>query len=230
MFFVAIGFIAVFAVFTGFAKPFIVPVATGTFEAPFILYLHGAFAFGWVLLFLLQALLIKFRKHRLHMSLGTLGLILALGSAITIIPAGLFQVERELKEGLGDTAISTILGASISALIFFLLFLGGMAYRKNPQAHKRLMLLATLVILWPAWFRFRHYFPAVPRPDIWFGFVLADIFIIIAMLWDKMVNEKIHPVLLYVGSFIILEHILEVLLFDSYYWRIISRTLYQFYT
>ncbi|UJH92148.1 hypothetical protein LZ575_06090 [Antarcticibacterium sp. 1MA-6-2] len=92
------------------------------------------------------------------------------------------------------------------------------------------MLLATLVIIWPAWFRFRHYFPAVPRPDVWFGFILADSFILVAMLWDKIVHGKIHPVLLYTGSFIVLEHILEVLLFDSYYWRIISRALYHFYT
>lgn len=40
----------------------------------------------------------------------------------------------------------------------------GLINRRRPEVHKRLMLLATLLILWPAWFRFRHFFPGVPRP------------------------------------------------------------------
>ena len=89
------------------------------------------------------------------------------------------------------------------------------------------MLLATIVVLWPAWFRFRHYFPSVPRPDIWFAFVLADSLIIFAWIWDKIKNGNIHPVLKWVGLFIILEQSFEVVAFDSLMWRTIGKLIYN---
>lgn len=88
------------------------------------------------------------------------------------------------------------------------------------------MLLATLVVLWPAWFRFRHYFPSVPRPDIWFAVVLADSLIVISCIWDKSINGKVHPVFKFVGVFIILEHIFEVIYFDSPIWRSVAKFIY----
>ena len=90
------------------------------------------------------------------------------------------------------------------------------------------MLLATIVVLWPAWFRFRHYFPSVQRPEIWFGVVLADSFIMIAWIKDKLVKGKVHPVLGYIGFLIITENIFEVLLFDSNLWRAIANIIFEF--
>ena len=226
-FFLAMGIIGVLAVMIGFAKTFFIPVADRSFKAPFSVYLHGFFAFAWVLFFLSQSVLIHSKKVKLHMRLGLLGTFLAFGTAITLVPVGIFTVEKEIQAGLGDTAISGILGIFTSGLMFLGLFILGYLYRKNLQAHKRLMLLATIVVLWPAWFRFRHYFPHIERPDIWFAVVLADSLIIIAWTWDWLANRRIHPVLLYLGVFIILEHSFEVLTFDSTPWRQAARVIYD---
>jgi len=86
--------------------------------------------------------------------------------------------------------------------------------------------LATIVVLWPAWFRFRHYFPSVPRADIWFAIVLADSLIVFSWLWDRIKNGRVDPVLKYAGLFIILEHIFEVLAFGSVAWRHIAKWIY----
>jgi hypothetical protein len=226
-FFLVMGFTGVLAVLIGFAKTFFIPVADRSFKAPFSVYLHGFFAFAWVLFFLSQSVLIHSKKVKLHMRLGLLGTFLAFGTAITLVPVGIYTVEKELGAGLGDTAISGILAIFTSGLMFLALFTIGYLYRKNLQAHKRLMLLATIVVLWPAWFRFRHYFPHIERPDIWFAVVLADSLIIIAWVWDWTTNRKIHPVLLYLGMFIILEHSFEVLTFDSEPWRRVARAIYS---
>ncbi len=226
-FFAIIGLIGLFAVLAGFAKTFIIPVTEGSFKAPFVIYLHGIFAFSWILLFVTQTFLIQFRKYSTHMTLGILGVFIALGITITMIPAGLHQVERELKEGLGETAISGIVGICTSALMFLILVFAGVIYRNRSESHKRLMLLATIVVLWPAWFRFRHYFPTVARPDIWFAVVLADSLIVISWIRDKLVNGKVHPVLGYIGTFIIAEHTLEVVTFDNTTWRFIANQLYE---
>lgn len=224
------GLLGLFAVLTGFATTFIIPVSKGTFKAPAIIYVHGAFAFCWVCLFLAQAVLIKTRKFPVHRILGFAGVFIALGAAVTIIPVGMYQVERDLANGLGETAISSLVGSVTSAILFVSLAYAGILKRRRPETHKRLMLLATIVLLWPAWFRFRHYFPSVPRPDVWFGVVLADSLIIIAFIRDKLVRGSIHPVLLYTGLFIMAEHTFEVGMFDSEPWRFVANHLYKFFS
>lgn len=218
-----IGFIAVHI---GFATTFLIPMTKGTFEAPAIIYIHGMVAFAWVLLFLVQTFLIHRSQYKLHMTLGFTGIVIALATSITMIPAAMFGVEKELAAGLGQTAISGIVGNCTSSIMFLSLALSGVAYRKRPDIHKRLLLLATIVVLWPAWFRFRHYFPSVERPDIWFAVVLADSLIILAWIWEKSTTNRIHPVLKYGGIFIIAEHAFEVIMFDTAGWRIIANVIY----
>ncbi len=218
--------IGLLAVLVGFAKTFILPVSRGSFSAPVIVYVHGAFAFSWIMLFIYQASLIHLKKYKTHIIFGTLGIFIALGTAITMLPVGLYATNRDFKLGLGEVAISSIVGVVTSALMFLSIVIAGILNRNNPSAHKRLMLLSTLVVLWPAWFRFRHYFPSIPRPDIWFAVVLADSLIVISCIWDKLVNGRVHPVFKYVGSFIICEHIFEVIYFDSPAWRTVANAIY----
>lgn len=228
-FFLILGIIGLFAVLAGFLKPFILPVTNGNFKAPLIIYVHGLFAAIWVILFVIQSTLIQTNKLKVHKELGYLGLAIALGAAITIIPVSLYQVKRELDLGLDQTAVSGIVGAVTTAIMFLSLVAAAVILRFKAPAHKRLMALATIVLLWPAWFRFRHLFPSVPNPEIWFAVVLADSFIILAIFWDLIINKKVHWVFLYVGPVIILEHTVEVILFDSKPWRQIANFLYYLF-
>lgn len=227
-FFFVMALLALAVVLTGFAKTFFIPLAQNSFEAPLVIHIHGAFAFGWIFLFLIQNFLIHARNYRLHQQLGYSGIFIAAGVMITMIPAGAVEVSRNLRLGMGESAYSTLTGVLTSGLLFFLLVLAGIWQRKKPEAHKRWLLLSTILVLWPAWFRFRHYFPGVPRPDIWFGIVLADSLILVAWIRDYIKMGRIHPVLKYAGLFLILEQSTEVLLFDSPNWRSLAKTVYDF--
>jgi hypothetical protein len=220
--------VGLLAVFIGFAKTFFLPVMRGTFTGPVSVHVHGAFALSWILLFFVQTLLIRTRNFRLHRTLGYIGIFIAFGVTLTIVPAALFQVERELTQGLGDTAISSVLGSVTSALLFLSLVLAGVYYRRAPQAHKSLMLLSIIVVLWPAWFRFRHYFPSIPRPEIWLGLVLADSLIIITMFWQWIAHKSVNRVFLIVGLLVMIEQSFEIYMFDTYWWRIAAKHLYAF--
>ncbi|HSC53059.1 MAG TPA: hypothetical protein VLC98_05550 [Phnomibacter sp.] len=222
-----VSIVGLVAVLVGFGKTFILPASNGDFPATSVVYVHGAFAFSWILLFIFQTSFIHFKKYSTHIFLGTAGIVIALGTAVTMLPAGMYATNRDLQKGLGDTAISAMLGVVTSALMFLGIFFAGILNRRKAATHKRLMLLATIVVLWPAWFRFRHYFPSVPRPDIWFALVLADSLIVISCIWDKLVNGRVHPVLKFVGLFIILEHTFEVIYFDSPTWRTLSKFIYD---
>ncbi|MFN5549014.1 MAG: hypothetical protein ACK5BJ_07665 [Bacteroidota bacterium] len=227
-FFTTIAFIGIAAILIGFSKTFIIPFLSGTKSWPWMIYLHAAFAFCWVLLFLCQSWLVKIKKQQLHFVIGRFGIFIALGTAVTILPASMYQCERELREGLGHIAISSILGSLISAIIFFAFVCLAIAYRTKPQSHKRFMLLATIILLWPAWFRWRHYFPSVQEPHIWFAIVLADALIFVSFAWDWIKNKRIHPALLFGGIFIVAEQCIELMLFDSSGWRLIATNIYNF--
>jgi hypothetical protein len=227
-FFLSLGLIGLLAVLIGFSKTFILPTGRGTFKAPTIIYVHGGFAICWIILFVVQSILIRKSNFRLHKRLGYAGMVVGVGVAITIIPAGLYQVQKDLASGMGQMAISLLVGSTTSSIIFLSLVIAGLKFRYNPAAHKRLMALATIVVLWPAWFRFRHFFPAVPNPEIWFAIVIPDAFFIVAIIWDKINNKKIHWAFLYIGPLIIIENCLEYLLLDSKPWRSVAYVLYNF--
>jgi hypothetical protein len=226
-YYTVMGCVALLAVCVGFGRTYAIPLARRTFDAPAVVHVHGAFAMAWVLLFIIQPLLLRWRRLRWHRQIGMLGLPLAIGVMVTMIPAGFFQATRDAQAGAGPTGISGILGVFTSGALFVGLVIAGIVARRNREAHARWLLLATLVMLWPAWFRFRHYFPLVPRPDIWFAVILAYLWIPVAAIRDRLVRGSVHPVIAWGGSFVILEQSLEVVAFDSPWWRSAAHAVYS---
>ncbi|MBK8005733.1 MAG: hypothetical protein IPK12_17905 [Gemmatimonadetes bacterium] len=49
------------AVAVGFGRTYAAPMAVGTFSAPIVVHVHGAFAATWILLFIVQPLLVSLR-------------------------------------------------------------------------------------------------------------------------------------------------------------------------
>lgn len=227
-FFVVMAVLATVVALIGFASTFFVPMARGSFVGSPAIFAHAVATFGWIALFVLQPSLIRAGAYDIHVRTGMLGALVAIAVAITGVQVGVFATERDLAAGVGPTAISTILGVVTGMTVFLALVIAGIAFRKQPDTHKRLMLLATIVVLWPAWFRFRHYFPDVPRPDIWFALVAADSLIVIAALRDKLVLGRIHPVWLFVGSVVIMDHTFEALMFDTPGWRVVAQAVFDF--
>ena len=226
-FYIGMALVALAVALAGFSKTFFAPLAAGTFQAPIVIHVHGAAAFAWVLLFLLQPALIRAGRYDLHIRTGMVGALIAVAVAVTAVPVGLFVVERDLAAGLGSTAVSSLLGVITAMTMFIALVAAAIAFRRRPAMHKRLMLLATIVVLWPAWFRLRHWFPDVPRPEIWFAVVAAYSLVPIAMLRDRLVEGRVHPVWWFVGLPVVAEQTAEALLFDSPIWRATASVLYE---
>ena len=226
-FFVGMALLGLAVALAGFSRTCFVPVAAGTFDAPLVVHLHGAAAFAWVLLFVLQPTLIRAGRYDIHVRTGALGAVIALVVAVTAIPVGLYVVERDLAAGFGPVAVSSLLGVVTAMSLFLALVAAGVACRDRSAVHKRLMLLATIVVLWPAWFRLRHWFPDVPKPEIWFGVVAAYSLVPIAMIRDRIVEGRVHPVWWWVGLPVVGEQTAEAFLFDSSPWRAIASALHS---
>lgn len=213
----------------GFFKTFILPSARGTFSAPAVIYVHGGFLFLWTAVFVTQTVLIRARKPKLHRQLGFLSLGLIPCVVISTMAAGVFVLKRDLALGGGQTAVSSLVGNFTTPLMFAVLAAAGIAYRRRVELHKRLMLLAMIAISWPAFFRFRHYFPPVTNPELLFGFVLPNSMILAATLWEKFTVGRVHAVYLTAGVALIAENLAEVYLFDSSGWRVVANRLAGFF-
>jgi hypothetical protein len=226
-FYVAMAGLCLGVALIGFAGTFFAPLAQGRFDAPAVIFVHGGLFFAWLILFVGQPSLIRVQAYSVHKIFGAAGAVMALAMAASGVGVGLFAAERDFAAGGGETAISSLLGVCTAMVMFVLLVGAGVAFRERPETHKRLMLLATLAVLWPAWFRFRHYFPMVPRPEFWFAVVAADSLIVACMIRDRLTLGRVHPVFLWVGSAIIADHLIEVLLFDNPAWRTAARALFD---
>ena len=94
----------------------------------------------------------------------------------------------------------------------------------DGESHKRLLILATISALAPAWLRFRHFLPAGPNPFVAFS-VLADSLVAVVIARDWFVSKRVHPTYLWAGGAMILVHIIELLAIRSEPWLRLSRWL-----
>jgi predicted membrane channel-forming protein YqfA (hemolysin III family) len=207
--------VGVMAAGVGFAKTFFSPLLQGTFSAPPIVYVHGVLLFGWVGLFLTQSLLIQRAQTRVHKRLGLFGVALAAGVVLSTVGVVLYASRRMAAAGDALGANSQLLIVLLDITVFALLVGFAVWYRKQPEIHRRLMILALVQALAPAWFRFRHYFPSVEHPLIWFGLLLADSLILVAALYDYRRSGRVHAVYLFVGGPLFILHCGEVTLTET---------------
>jgi hypothetical protein len=214
LFYIGFALVGLTVVALGFGVTYVIPMARRAFHAPWFVHLHGASALSWILLLIAQANLVRGGRTPLHRRAGLLMLPLAMAVWASGIATAVWAAARDLPE-LGTAATSS-LGGTVSGLSFYLaLVIAAFATRRRPDWHKRLVMLATIQVLWPAFFRLRHLFPAVPNPDVLFGLVLAYSPILVAALRDRWRCGRIHPVWLFVGPALVVEQSVEVALFDQ---------------
>lgn len=220
---------ALAAAFIGFFTTFLRPSWQGSFQGTAVVYVHGAFVLAWLLLFASQAWWVRQRNVARHRALGLLAAIVAPGVVASTWALGVHVLHRDLAAGLGELATSSLVGTFTSPLVFMALVAAGLATRRNPAVHKRLMLMATIAILWPALFRLRHYFPGLPQSEWLFGFGLEMSFLAVVMLADRLRFGRVHPVYWWVGLPFAAEAFLETWLFDGPAWRAVAHWLAGFF-
>ena len=172
-----------------------------------------------------QCLLVRGRLTRLHRQIGVIGFPVALGILVSGVAVARWVVQRDLATK-GEAALSEIVGVVTGLSIFAALVAAAIIRRRRSDWHKRLMLLATVAVLWPAWFRIRHVLPFVPDPEIWLGLIAADLPILIAAVRDYWLYGRVHPAWAFLGTALFVEQSFEILAFDSPPWRSVGGAIY----
>jgi hypothetical protein len=113
-----------------------------------LVVVHGLAMLSWIVLFLVQSVFILKGNPRLHMRIGVGGAVLAgvmvpLGSVSAILSA---RYNPELYQYFGGPRffLATMLGEMLS---FGTLVSVAVIYRRRPEIHRPMMLLASLMII-----------------------------------------------------------------------------------
>ena len=220
--YMAMLFIAI--AIAGFSTTFFIPLARGTYSAPLIIHVHGALLFAWLILLLTQAALIQSRNTLTHRRIGWLGALIAAAIIISGVLVGAFATRRDLAAGGGDWLFGSFLNTIIEMILFGSLVGAAILYRRRTEIHKRLLLIATILILAPAWFRFRHFMPFVPNPFVTFSYV-ADGVLLVPIFRDWILFKRVHPVYLWAGGTIFVIHIIMQLVMEGRLWESMGRWL-----
>jgi hypothetical protein len=217
--------------FGGFIPTFWAKVAAGTFHAPPIVYIHGALLFTWACFYFVQTALISARRTLDHRAWGLAGIALFSLLMCSILVTQSVVLSRDETLGMGDAArrfaAVTLCGWVLLAIFFTLAIVN----IRRSEIHKRLMTLAMIGMMTPALARvFLTLFappgaadgpppPFVSVPPA----LVADLFIIVAMIHDWRTRGRPHPVYVYGGLVLIAQQVLTVPLAATAAWMSIAK-------
>ncbi len=161
---------------------------------PGYLYLHGAAGTAWFVLLVVQTMLIAQHRADIHRRLGWAGVAVAAVVLVSGIVTSANMVPRNVALGLTSEAdmqlYVVVTGADNAAFITFpTLVLLAALWRRRPDVHKRLMLLASITILGPAAARVGSWYGPIPNP-ILVGLILS--FVLAIVVHDVWTRRRPH--------------------------------------
>jgi hypothetical protein len=204
----------------GFWPTYFSPLLRGTLAISTVVHAHALVFLGWMTLLMAQVIVAAQGNIRLHRRIGrwgiaygcvviVIGLIVGPANAVIKLNAGVWtrdQAARSLLVNVGDmVSFAAWFGAAIW-------------YRARPEIHKRLMVVATVVLLFAALARWTFIGSGLARFGIW----LSPVFV--GMVHDWITRRRIHPVYT-IGSIALFLFALRLLAANSQPWLRIGRPI-----
>lgn len=156
-----------------------------------LVHAHGVVMTLWVLFFTAQIALVRSGNVRLHRRLGVAGV----GLALLVVVVGMATaidalfVRRESPGGADPHGFFIV--PLFDMLLFVAFFAGAIYYRRQPTAHKGLMLMTAINFLPPAFARM----PVVPpQLNIFWAFGAADLLALIYLICEARKHRRVNKV------------------------------------
>jgi hypothetical protein len=222
VFFSVMPFVMLAMVLYGFARTYFL---VGMVAAPLpnkLIHVHGAAFTSWMILLIVQTALVSTKHVKWHMGLGLYGFALAVAMVVLGTLAAVDAMRRgETVLGLDPQTFFVI--PVTGMLLFGTLVFYAFKLRRHTEAHKRLILLATMALMDAAIGRWQH--PAIlqripPTQDL----------VMLALLLTLVVFDlfNLHRVSKYTwrgALFVMVLHLVRVPLGHSAAWHAMTRHL-----
>ena len=209
-------------VLVGFARSFFLRPLFPTWPSPAepIFYVHGALFTGWMALLVAQAGLVGAGRTSLHRTIGAWGALLAACMVVVGLLGGLVAARRPTGfVGIPVPALS-FLAVPFTDMLLFGSFVGlAIAKRRDTQAHKRFMLLASINLITAAIARW----PGVSALGLPAYFGLTDLFVVALVIWDRVSRGRVHPATKWGGLAIVLSQPLRLVVSGTPAWLAFAR-------
>ena len=149
-FYFAMALTCALVAFLGFLPTYWAPLAAGSLAAPPLVHLHAVLFSAWSLFFIVQARLAGTGRIARHRAIGLVGISLASMMLIVGLATAIHSAEAHIASGFGERARSFLI-VPVSTILFFATAVAiAIINRRQPEIHKRWMLVASVAILMAA--------------------------------------------------------------------------------
>ena len=225
LFYTGMSVALVITVFAGFSRTYFLRPYFDSRPLVPLLHLHGLVFSSWLALFLTQTTLVATNRTRIHRRLGIAGAVIAtlmvlIGTGTAIVRAKIIEVPP------GAPSPLVFLTVPLGDMLIFAILVGTAFYfRRRPDVHKRLMLLATIAILPAAVARLPFDFIQQVGPLAFFG--LSDLFILPCLIYDFVSRGRPHRATVLGGGLIVASHPLRLIVGNTHAWLVFASWITQ---
>ena len=191
--------------FVGFAPTYFLKGWFGTPALPTVVHVHGLLMTLWFVLLIVQTSLVAARRTDLHRRFGVMGAVLA----VVIVVMTVVTVISGLRVPRGVFAIDAALAfVALGSMAQFAGFVGAaVVCRRKPDAHKRLMFIATAVLITASVGRW----PIIRAAgNVAFAVcAVSDLPVVAMIVHDLAARRRVHASLMWGGLALVLAQYLQ---------------------
>jgi hypothetical protein len=180
-----------------------------------LLHIHGLAFTAWLILLIVQSGLIRAHRVDLHKRFGVAGAVLAAVMMVLGLMVAIYGA-RHGKSADGMAPLAFMIFPFGQTLIFGAFIGAALWKRRQPELHRRLILLGTICLMTPAISRM------VDQRSV-LASILTLIFVVVAMIHDWRSRRRVHPLYIWGGLFLLLAGPLRAALSNTAAWQAFAR-------
>ena len=182
-----------------------------------LLHVHAMVFTAWLILVIVQTGLVRADRVDVHKRLGIFGALLAASMVVLGLSVAVDAARRGASAD-GMTPLAFMIFPFGQTLLFGGFMAAGLWKRRQPEIHRRFMMLGTICILTPAISRL------VDKRSL-LAMFLTLAFVVVAMIHDWLSRRRVHPVYIFGGVILLVSGPLRAVIANSAAWQSFARLL-----